>query len=416
MSSVSEQWWSRIKSEGGDLGYKKWGLGKLGAAEVDELIADDLDDDRLNDLILHMGVTFKPEMTRRSSFTSEMFPMAPYICVSQLEDFHTYPDRVATIEAAKKAQDIARGHRDAPAELSPLWTWMAGYHYLIGRECLIKMGELGPGDRIDDIRRVVDFWRRLSLAQRGDGTLDNKDAGDSNRYLPASVVAGYERDARPLDDDTRGKVRRLNATLSGYAFLYYTESRVGIYDSGPYELDDDRLLIVRDYLQLGRSAYPWSEVIDVPYPALSLGLIVPRKALQSIEINDWGTSFTDPEQLLDVVSDVVAYAKPGEQLVEVPTGDWEELTKAYSKAHLELYRYFAKMDRTGRIMSAAKMYCWGLVPFAKDAGVFDKIDWEISDATMRFYPDPLDNDEAAGGIFAGAVMLHDRPSAFSPLG
>ena len=83
---------------------------------------------------------------------------------------------------------------------------------------------------------------------------------------------------------------------------------------------------------------------------------------------------------------------------------------------LIVYRHFARMDRRGRIMSAAKMYCWGLVPFANDAGVFERIDWEISDATMRFYPEPFDNDEAAGGIFAGAVMLHDRPSAFSPLG
>ena len=415
MSSVREQWWSRIRSEPGDLGYKKWDLGTLGPDEVEELLADELTDEKLNDLVVHMGTTFKPEMTRRSSFTSELFPMAPYICVSLIEDFHTYPERVATIEAAKLAQDIARSHRDRPAELSPLWIWMAGYHYLCGRECLIQMGELQPGDAMDDIRLVIDFWRRLSLAHRGDGTLDNKDAGDSNRYLPQSVVESYAGEARLLDDATRGKFRRLNATLAGYAFLYYTESRVGIYDSGPYELDGDRLLIVRDYLQLGRSAYPWSEVIDVPYPALSLGLVVPRQALRSIEINDWGTSFTDPEQLLDVVSDVVVYAKNGERLVEVPVDEWENLTMAFSRAHLELYQYFARMDREGKIMSAAKMYCWGLVPFAKDAGVFEKIEWEISDATMRFYPNPLDNDEAAGGIFAGGVILHDRPSAFSPL-
>jgi len=411
--SIRDQWWEYIRSEGDELGYKQWTLGTLNDEQVQELISEELDDEKLNDLILHMGVGFKPEMTRRSSFTSELFPMTPYICVSLVEDYHTYTERVQIIEAGKRAEQIARDNRNTPSKLSPLWIWMAGFHYLCGRECLIQMGEIKPGDHVDDIRVVIDFWRRLALGHRADGTLDNKDAGDSNRYLPDEVVGRIAGEARPLDDTTRGKFRRLNATLAGYAFLYYTESRVGIYDSGPYELDGDRLLIVRDYLQLGHSAYPWSETVDVPHSALSIGMVVPKKALRSIEINDWGTSFTDPEQLLDVVSDVVVYAKDGERLTEIPADGWEELTLAFSREHLKLYQHFAKMDRRGKIMSAAEMYCWGLIPFAKDAGVFEKIDWEISKETLQYYPDPFDSDEATGGIFAGALIMHDRPSAFS---
>ncbi|MGH9001471.1 MAG: PEP-utilizing enzyme, partial [Acidimicrobiia bacterium] len=298
--------------------------------------------------------------------------------------------------------------------ISPLWIWMAGFHYLCGRECLIQMGELQPDERVDEIRAVVDFWRRLTLAHRNDGALNNKDVGDANRYLPDELVRRYDAERRPLDDDTRATFRRLNATLAGYAFLYYTDSRVGIYDSGPYELDRDRLLIIRDYLQLGRSAYPWSEVCDVPYESLSIGLVVPRGKVH-IEINDWGTTFTEPEDLGDVVTDVVVYARRGGELTPVPQSDWAELTKAYSKTHLRLYQHFATMPRRDKVFSAAKMYCWGLVPFADEAGVTGQIDWEISDATTRFYPDPFDDDAAAGGIFAGALITHDRPSAFSPL-
>jgi hypothetical protein len=414
MSSIRDQWWEYIRSEGDELGYKKWTLGRLTDDQVQELVSEELDDERLNDLILHMGVGFKPELTRRSSFTSELFPMTPYICVSLVEDYHTYTDRVRVIEAAKKPEQIVRDNRATPAKLSPLWTWMAGFHYLCGRECLIHMGELKPDENVDGIRTVVDFWRRMTLAQRNDGALNNKDANDANPYLPDAIVQKFTAESRPLDDDTRATFRRLNATLAGYAFLYYTDSRVGIYDSGPYDLGDGRLLIIRDYLQLGRSAFPWSEHCDVPYDNLSIGLVVPADRLK-IEINDWGTSFTEPEELLEVVTDVAVYARRGDDLVPIPDGEWGDLTKAYSKTHLKLYQHFAKLPRRDKIMSAAEMYCWGLIPFARDAGVFDRIDWEISDATLRYYPDPFDDDAATGGIFAGALIMHDRPSAFSAI-
>lgn len=411
--SIRDQWWEYIRSEGDELGYKQWTLGRLNDEQVQELISEELDDQKLNDLILHMGVGFKPEMTRRSSFTSELFPMTPYICVSLVEDYHTYTERVQIIEAAKRAEQIARDNRNTPAKLSPLWTWMSGFHYLCGRECLIQMGELEPDQNVDGIRTVVDFWRRLTLAQRNDGALNNKDANDANPYLPESIVQKYVAEARPLDEETQGTFRRLNATLAGYAFLYFTDSRVGIYDSGPYDLGDGRLLIIRDYLTLGRSAYPWSEhCTDVPHDALTMGLIVPADRLK-IEINDWGTSFTEPDELLEVVTDVVVYAREGDNLLPIPDSEWGDLTKAYSKTHLKLYSHFAKLPRREKIMSAAQMYCWGLIPFANDAGVTDKIDWEISKETMQYYPEPFDSDEATGGIFAGALIMHDRPSAFS---
>jgi hypothetical protein len=252
----------------------------------------------------------------------------------------------------------------------------------------------------------------MTLAQRNDGALNNKDANDANPYLPDAIVQKFTAESRPLDDDTRATFRRLNATLAGYAFLYYTDSRVGIYDSGPYDLGDGRLLIIRDYLQLGRSAFPWSEHCDVPYDNLSIGLVVPADRLK-IEINDWGTSFTEPEELLEVVTDVAVYARQGDDLVPIPDGEWGDLTKAYSKTHLKLYQHFAKLPRRDKIMSAAEMYCWGLIPFARDAGVFDRIDWEISKETLQYYPEPFDDDAATGGIFAGALIMHDRPSAFS---
>ncbi|KLL95800.1 hypothetical protein NJ76_22405 [Rhodococcus sp. IITR03] len=106
--------------------------------------------------------------------------MMPYMSMSVIEDFYSYPDRIRVIDAAMTAEEIGARLRMQSGQISPLWIWMVGYHYLCGRELLISLGKLGPNDALDDVRTVVDFWRRLTLAHRGDGTLDYKDAGFTN--------------------------------------------------------------------------------------------------------------------------------------------------------------------------------------------------------------------------------------------
>ena len=226
-------WWDYIRRVGDEIAVKDFDVDRSPGA-LGELIAEELTDDRLDDLVRHMGRAFKPEMTRRSGFTSELFPMLPYMTLSVIDDFHTYGARVAVIDAAMPAEEIGRRLRAAPGLVSPLWIWMVGYHYLCGRECLIQMGKLGRDERRDEIRAVVDFWRRLALAHRGDGTLDYKDAGFTNRYLPAAEVVGsYWRRASCSTRPSAKALKRLNATVSGYSFLYFCDSRVGICDSGP---------------------------------------------------------------------------------------------------------------------------------------------------------------------------------------
>ena len=73
------------------------------------------------------------------------------------------------------------------------------------------------------------------------------------------------------------------------------------------------------------------------------------------------------------------------------------------------------MDRSERILAATEMYTFGLRPFARVAGVEDRIEWQISADTMALFPEPLADDDAAAAIFGGALVAHDRLSAFSGL-
>jgi phosphohistidine swiveling domain-containing protein len=411
-----EGWWEYVRRVGDEIAVKDFDL-VVDAAALDRLIAEPLDDDRLDDLVGHMGRAFKPEMTRRSGFTSELFPMLPYMSLSVIEDFHSYPARVAAIDAAMPAEEIGRRLREAPGLVSPLWIWMVGYHYLTGRECLITMGRLRPDERTEEIRTVVDFWRRLTLAHRGDGTLDYKDAGFTNRYLPPPVVDELVAGGAPLDDGSAKLLKRLNATVSGYTFLYFCESRVGVCDSGPYPLADGRAVVVRDFLSLGPSAwdYPWARDLRPPYAGLTLALTFDPGAFTEFEINDWGTTFTEPDQLLTRVTEAAVYGVDADgRRTRLEPDEWEGPLDELSRAHVQLYRTFMSMDRRERIFAATRMYTSGLRPFAAVAGV-DLPDWSPHPDTLALHPDPLDDDDRAAAIFGGAVVANNLPGSFSPI-
>ncbi|OZF57565.1 hypothetical protein CH293_02245 [Rhodococcus sp. 14-2470-1b] len=412
-----EKWWSYIRRVGDDIAVKEFDV-TVTDDVLSALIAQPLTDSRLDDLVQHMGRTFKPEMTRRSGFTSELFPMMPYMSLSTIEDFHTYAQRVRIIESAMPAEEIGARLRERAGIASPLWNWMSGYHYLTGRQCLIQMGLLKPTDRTDEIRTVIDFWRRLALAQRGDGTLDNKDAGFTHRYLPSEEVNPLIELATPLRASDTKALKRLNATVTGYLFLHFTDSRVGIYDSGPYPAGAGQVAIVRDLLCLQPSdfAYPWAEGLHGPYASLSLVLKFDPKSFESFEINDWGTTFTEPDQFLSEVTAVavVGTTSSGDR-VQIEPDDWPALSADVSRIHGELYQRFADMNREERIFAATTMYSWGLKPFAAVAGVVDDIDWSISSDTLALYPDPLGDDGSAGTIFGTAVVANDLPGSFSPV-
>ncbi|MFT4043891.1 MAG: PEP-utilizing enzyme [Gordonia sp. (in: high G+C Gram-positive bacteria)] len=411
-------WWNYIRTIGDDIACKPF-PSSVTSATVGALCAQSLSDTDLNDLILHMGRAFKPEMTRRSGFTSEIFPMMPYMSLSVIEDFHTYPQRVRTIDAALPAEEIGRRLRQQPGLVSPLWIWMVGYHYLCGRELLIHMGRIAPDSDIDDVRTVVDFWRRLSLAHRGDGTLDYKDAGFTNRYLPDTTVADLRAQQKRLDATTRKELQTLNAALSGYCFMYFTDSRVGICDNGPYPAGDHTATLVRDFLSLdsGQFGYRWARDRDPGFTGVTLVLTFATNVFTEFEINDWGTTFTEPDQFLTTVTDAAVIGHRADGRSEVlPPETWAELTRAVGTEHLALYQQFSTADRNDRILAATEMYSFGLRPFARVAGVEDRIDWRISERTLALLPDPLGDDDQAGAIFGGALVAHDRPSAFSSFG
>ena len=146
--------------------------------------------------------------------------------------------------------------------------WSAANIYLTGRKFLTLFGM--ANDDPEHVHAVLDFWERAALAFRRDGHRQAWDAGFTIGPYADDVVATLTAGATPIDDEQRTAIKRFNATLTSYLFLLYFDTRVGTGDTGPYRLPDGRILLVRDWYQLGLSDFAWSDVgRDIPYRNLT---------------------------------------------------------------------------------------------------------------------------------------------------
>src|SRR5262245_13286001 len=128
--------------------------------------------EKLNQLIRSMGIKFRAEMTRPSGLAPKQFPVNQSFTLAATHHFLTAPDAIGRILMQTNPEELAQRGKQLGTVVSPSNIWMLGYHFLVGREILLDLEEIEEDAQVDDIATVLDCWRRLSSAHRGDGHLD----------------------------------------------------------------------------------------------------------------------------------------------------------------------------------------------------------------------------------------------------
>ena len=121
-----------------------------------------------------------------------------------------------------------------------------------------------------------------------------------SRRRIASTWRDIVAQCRPVDDGRLAHVTRLNALLTSYLFLLWFDTRSGYQDTGPYRLDDGRVLLLRAFNGLGPSHFPWSADVASEMPNSD---VLAAFVLDGVDfhVTDFGTSVTDPEDYLSHV-------------------------------------------------------------------------------------------------------------------
>ena len=360
---------------GGDPGVLSGGADETAREQVNSWLA------AINPVTSHL-------VAERTSYSSQLIPVTPYVTVSCIEAFLRYPEAVARIAAAMSPEEIGAAARRPGCQADSVFLWGIANFFLIGRNV---MAMVDPTlDSVQRTHTVLDFWARASHAYRGGPHLHAAEVGNRIEVLSPDMVTHLAAGARAVDDERRDRIRRANATIINHLFLLYFDTRVGHADTGPYRLEDGRTMIVRDFYRLGESDFSWSGVAaGVPFRNLTAALILDPEV--EVSITDYGTTISSPEDYLEHLSGFGLYTTdgvaPGGLPVPLSDQDLEATAAAAKVTQRQHYRDIVAMDRDERIACGAYVYFTFLRPFAEIAGVADEIDWTCPrDTPADLYP------------------------------
>ena len=320
---------------------------------------------------------------QRTALESALIPVSAYILVACVECYRRYPEMIEEITAAAAPEELGRaGHRFA-TQIDNVHLWALPNFAMIGRKVLATAGLV---DWDEDRRRmaiVFDFWDRAARAYRfDDGTRQAWDADGVATPYREQVPRLLEH-LRPVDGERLGRVTRLNALLTSYLFLLWFDTRSGYQDTGPYQLDDGRVLLLRAFNGLGPTHFPWSGAVasELPFRDVIGAFVLDGVDLR---VTDFGTSVTTPADYLSHVEQFALFDVGRGAPQPIDDDGLDALAAAAKAAQRRLYRTIAGMERRAKIDAGAYVYFTFLRPFAELAGA--GLDWTVPRDSLDLYP------------------------------
>jgi hypothetical protein len=339
--------------------------------------------ERVNQEIRYHGGISLALTEQRTALESALIPVTAYILVACIECYRRYPEMIEAIAAAAPPEELGRaGHRFA-TQIDNVHLWAVPNFPMVGRKVLGTAGMLDPEEDRRRMAIVFDFWDRAARAYRfDDGTRQAADADGAATPYRAHVPM-LLAECRPVAGEELTKVTRLNALLQSYLFLLWFDTRSGYQDTGPYRLDDGRVLLLRAFNGLRPTHFPWSGAVagQLPYADV-LGAFVLDGV--DLRVTDFGTSVTAPEDYLTRVAEFALFDVSDGAPRRIDDDGRDSLAAAAKAAQRALYRTIAGMERRDKINAGAYVYFTFLRPFAELAGV--ELDWTVPRDSLDLYP------------------------------
>ena len=360
----------------------------------------------------------------RTAQESKLFPILPYLDMVMIDAYWRFPEILRRASAMLSPEEIGHRMREVSTTTIGVTAWATLNYYVNGRSLLIRNGLLGPEDHLEDLWFMVDFHQRMMKAYRRSSahvnTLDALDIAQTHEERQLQV---FEADAFEADERLRTAASRFVAAATQYNFLIHCESRSGLAASGPYSLGGRKLLYTRDFLNMAECGLSWMDGIgdQLPYANYTVALITDGV---SMEITDWGTAYTSPENSAEHVVGVGLYTSDllTDRYIPVGMGSaaelvstFDELTAGVNHATRQLYSRFAQMTADQMIEAGMQTYLRAPVDIAMMSGTYDQAEWDrVDDRTRRLWQ--VYNEEYAldGYVdnFAGMLGLSGAASEY----
>lgn len=216
--------------------------------------------------------------------------------------------------------------------------------------------------------KVLGWYARLMRAYRNDGLLLPLEGG-AQATMPILDGPTVERlsagalERGPVADATAFK--RTLGKLGNYLFMIHGEARDGIFNHGPYMLDDGRVLIVKEWTDLQNTYMPWvTKDRRLPVSRVVVPLVLERGS--EVRFDMFGTTYCTPEDPFEAVTgyDVLV----GDDLQPADEAELFDIAAAATAATRSTYREMIAWDERQKIFHVTAQYYGHFATFMEAAG------------------------------------------------
>ncbi len=381
--------------------------GVLERVTRDDVLRDQFTLAEMNDLNNYLAWNIWDVLVMRATEgVSGMIPRQEYEILAFMNEFYRWPEilRMTTDEVgAEGVMNIgATAKREIGIKVNAVHDWCIGaVGFGMGRCGLLALEAIKPQDYVAESNDILKFMQRVLWGKRQDGYILNS----QDRYRCAIHDKDFIESLVPMiewfepHDDTHSAFTKFNASAELLAFLDHFDNRLGLGDTGPYELPDGKLLIIRD-LFTNEEIYHWSDACDnagVPHCYTLLLVIDPdTMGLDEIRVNDISTTFTRPKNYIEhVVGGAVlvreTWNTPMSEVYQVKIADLDKRIEGIQQATLGLYSKLSRMSRRQLITNGMYTYYIDMIlPHLRLAGTYEKACqdydfWEIDQRVSNYY-------------------------------
>ncbi len=373
----------------------------------EDVLRDQFTLDELNDLNNYLAWNIWDVLVMRATEgESGMIPRQQYEILAFMNEFYRWPeilDMTTREVGAEGVIDIgASARRQIGTKINCVHDWSIGaVGFGMGRCGLLALESIEPQDHTRESNSILKFMQRVLWGKRQDGYLLNSQDRYRCRIHDQDVIDSLVTQIEYFEpeSDTAGQFQRFNAAAELLSFLDHYDCRLGLGDTGPYELPDGKILIIRD-LFTNEEAFDWSDVCDhegVPH-CYSLCLVIDpdKMSLAEIRVNDISTTFTRPKNYIEAVVGGAVFVRekwntPMSEIYNVKIKDLDKHLNGIQQATFKLYTKYSRMPRRTLIENGMYVYYIDMIlPHLRQAGTYEKACkdydfWEIDRRVANNY-------------------------------
>lgn len=350
-----------------------------------------------NDLIIFLSENVREGISKRAAIGSQLFPVSMYICIAcqQLyaQSFEYNAFKHIVEEGGVDPRKIGPRCKTVGSILNGLAFQSMAMLYLHGRgQSIYDWGgpENEPEEKKEETKFILDFFRHLNPNYRNDGLLLVSESEDKNmRVIDDRLIESLLDEMFEPTPEQIKKFKRNIALITNYGFLDKCECRMGIFEHGPYKLDNGELLLFKEF------QFMLNKIKGSPVPNLILAYQL--KNMNSLEFNDWGTLFADPmdyskhitklgmwtHQLLMPLK--IKYPNKMGKNTPISWETFDEVGKFSLESLKKLYLKVMKWDFERRCLEGSRLYTNWIAAYALH-GTSMRLNLKTPEKTRSYIP------------------------------